>query len=233
MLTILSVILYGGLLYYVSIAQGWDLAAWFHRFKLSFVVTIWQKGPEGRLMVIAGFIFFLLIFEALIVGIGGGPAPPEPPPEGEWVPMTGTTTVSGYTAQQQGEVATPDLSDLNLVSADLTLTWTDDDVDPPGPGTSPIILTNEPDTFHLVVNLPDGSQLTGEGTNSPPGGDGSISLQVPAPSEGDITDWEVVVECLEAGDLVGPRGRVWVVDGGNAWDLRIEYTHLVWVVPAE
>ena len=230
MLTIVSVILYGGFFYYLSIAQGWDLAALLHRFKLSFVVTIWQRGPEGRLMVIVGFIAILLVFEALIVGFGDVTPPPEPPPDGEWVPMTGTTTVSGYSAQQQTEIATPDLGDLNLVSANLLLTWTDNDVSAPGPG---ILTTNEPDSFRLIVDLPDGSELTGEGTNSPPGGDGSISISVPAPEEGNITGWEVLVECTEAGDLVGPLGRVLATDGGNAWDLQIEYTYLEWVVPEE
>lgn len=232
MLTISCVILYGGLLYYLAIAQNWDLAAWFNRFKLSFVVDIWQKGPEGRLIVVAGFIFILLIFEALIVGFGVEPAPPEPPPEGEWVPITDGLTRADYTAEGDATVADPELPD-NIVSANLTLSWTDDDVSVPGPGIGPNLLTNEPDTFRLVVNLPDGDQLTGEGTNSPPGGDGTISISVPMPAEGNLTGWEIVVECLVAGDLVGPRGRVVAVDGGNSWALFIEYTYLEWVVPEE
>ncbi len=230
MLTICSVILYGGLIYYVSTAQKWDLAQWFHRFKLTFVVNIWQKGPEGRLMVIAGTIVLLIIIEGLIVGIGGAPGPPEPPPQGEWVPMDGSTSGSGYTAEGQGEVATPNLQGLNLVAANLTLTWIDNDVDVPGPGVTPIAPVNEPDTLRLIVNLPDGSQVIREGTNGA-SGEGSITLQVPRPIDGNITDWEIVVECTEAGDLVGLFGRVWAVDAGNAWDLDIEYTHMVWVEP--
>ncbi len=232
MLTISSVILYGGLLFYVAIAQKWDLAQWFHRFKLSFVVTIWQKGPEGRLMVIAGTIALLLIIEALIVGIGGGAGPPEPPPQGEWVPQMGSTTVSRYSAEGQGEVATPNLPDLNLVAANLTLTWNDNDVTGPGPGVTPIAPVNEPDTLGVIVTLPDGTQISRGGSNSG-SGEGSVSLQVPQPIDGNITDWEIVVECTEAGDLVGRFGRVWAVDGGNAWDLEIEYTYLEWVVPEE
>ncbi len=232
MLTICCIILYGGLLYYVAIAQKWDLAQWFHRFKLSFVVTIWQKGPEGRLMVIAGTIALLIIIEALIVGIGGAPGPPEPPLQGEWVPMDGSTSMTGYTAEGQGEVATPNLQGLNLVAANLTLTWNDNDVTGPGPGVTPIAPVNEPDTLGLIVNLPDGSQISVGGTNSG-SGEGSVSLQVPQPIDGNITDWEIVVECTEAGDLVGRFGRVWAVDVGNAWDLEIEYTYMVWVEPEQ
>ncbi len=232
MLTICSVILYGGLLHYVAIAQKWDLAQWFHRFKLSFVVTIWQKGPEGRLMVIAGTIALLIILEALIVGIGGGGGPAEPPPQGEWVPMEGSIVVSGYTAEGQEEAATPTLQGLDLVAANLTLTWNDNDVTGPGPGVTPIAPVNEPDNLGVIVNLPDGTQISGGGTNSG-SGEGSVSLQVPQPIDGNITDWDIVVECTEAGDLVGRFGRVWAADGGNAWDLEIEYTYLEWVVPEE
>ncbi len=231
MLTICSVILYGGLLYYVAIAQKWDLAQWFHRFKLSFVVTIWQKGPEGRLMVIAGTIALLIIIEALIVGIGGGPGPPEPPPQGEWVPRTGSTPFADYTNEGQTTVLDPALDDLNVVSANVTLTWTDNDVAEPGPGVTPLSPKNQPDTFRMFVFLPDGTQLADVAANDPTSRVGEIRITVPVQTDGNLTGWSIHVDCDEAGDVVGPFGRVWATDNGNAWDLEIEYTYLEWVVP--
>jgi hypothetical protein len=231
MLTICSVILYGGLFYYVSIAQKWDMAVWFHKFKLSFVVTTWQKGPEGRLMVVAGFIALLIIIEALIVGVGGGAGPSEPPPQGEWVPGTGSTTVSDHTNEGQTTSLDPGLHDQNVVSANITLTWTDDDVAEPGPGVTPIAPTNQPDTFRLFVFLADGTQYADAAANDPTSRQGEIRITVPVQVEGNLSGWAIQVDCEEAGDVVGPFGRVWATDNGNAWDLAIEYTYLEWVVP--
>lgn len=230
MFTITSVILYGFALYYVAIAMRWDLAKWFHQFKLSFIVEWWQKGPEGRAIVIAGAIAFLLIIEALVVGFGGAPSSTEPPLQGEWVPMTDSITVSEYT--YEGDTTTWDgLHDLNVVAANVILTWTDDDVAEPGPGVTPLSPTNQPDTFRMFVFLPDGTQLSDVAENDPTSRDGEIGITVPMQTDGNLTGWSIHVDCEEAGDVVGPFGRAWATDDGNAWDLEIEYTYLEWVVP--
>ncbi len=229
MLTVASVVLYGGFVYYLAIAQKWDLAAWFYRFKLDFVVTTWQRGPEGRVIVLVGFIAFLLIIEAAVVGFGGGAEGPEPPARGEWMLRGENMVVTGYTAEGSSDEAFPDLDHLNLVAANLTLAWNDNDVDEPGPGVTPLSPKNQPDSFRLTVRLPDGTEYTGQGTSAADSRLGEIRVSVPRPAEGNITGWVIEVECTDSGDVVGLLGRTWATDGGNDWALRIEYEFLEWV----
>lgn len=229
MLTISCVVLYGGLLYYLAIAQKWDLAAWFYRFKLDFVVTTWQRGPEGRVIVLVGFIAFLLLIEAVAVGFGGPGEGPGPQEEGEWVLRSDNTVVTGYTAEGSTDEAFPDLDYLNLVAANLTLAWNDNDMNEPGPGVTPLAPKNQPDSFRLTVRLPDSTEYTGEGTSATDSRLGEIRLAVPRPAEGNITGWIIEVECTQAGDVVGILGRTWDTDGGNDWSLRVEYEYLEWV----
>jgi hypothetical protein len=234
MLTVACVVLYCGALYYTAIAVNFDLAKWFRRFQLGFVVTTWRRGPEGRVIVLAGFIAILLVIETILVGFGAGPSGPEPEPDGEWSVVGDVTVVTGVTSEGSTDEATPtELDNLDVLSANLTLTWYDNDVDEPGPGITPLSPKNQPDTFRLTVSLPDGTEYTGEDT-SDPGGQriGEVTLRVPRPAEGNITFWIIEVECVSAGDVVGTLGRVWSSDNGNDWTLRIEYNHNVWV-PAE
>ena len=233
MLTVFSVVLYGGALYYVAIAMKWDLAKWFYRFRLGFVVTWWQKGPEGRVVVVVGFIAILLVIEAAIVGFGGGPPGPEPPPEGEWVARSGTVRLDGVTTEGMTDEAFPEVDDMNVVAADITFGWSDIDANEPGPGITPLAPKNQPDTFRVTVTLADGTTYSEEGTNDPDTRLGEIDLTVPIRQEGNLSGWIIEVECVQAGDVVGQFGRVWTVDDGNQWDMLIDYTYLEWVVPEE
>jgi hypothetical protein len=150
--------------------------------------------------------------------------------------MGDVTVVNGQTSEGSTDEATPvDLDTLDVLSANLTLTWYDNDVDEPGPGITPLSPKNQPDTFRLIVSLPDGSEFSGEGTSDPGGqriGEVIVRVPQPQPPEVNITYWIVEVECVSAGDVVGTLGRVWSTDNGNDWTLRIEYNHRVWV-PAE
>jgi hypothetical protein len=233
MLTIVSVILYGGGLYYISVGYGIDLRKYIQMFHVPLVLKYWDKGPEGRVVVIVGTIVFLLVIEAALVGFGGGPSEPEPEPQGNWIHVGDVTVETGYTAEGNSDEATPILDpELVLVAANLTLGWDDNDVDepiPPGPiGLAP---RNRPDTFRLTVRLPDGTEYTREGTSDPDSRHGEIDLEVPHQVEGDITYWVIDVECVQAGDVTG-QFRTWAQDNGNDWSLRVEYTYLEWQVPA-
>lgn len=234
MLTTVSVVLYGGALYYTAIATRVDLGSHLRRLRLGRVVDTWQRGPEGRVVVLAGFIVFLLILEGIFVGVGGGPTGPGPEPGGEWVYIDEVIVVPGVrTREGTVDEATPtELDSLDLLNANLTLTWNDNDVDGPGPGVTPLAPENQPDTFRLIVTLPDGTEHSAQGTSDPQSTLGEVTLTVPRPAEGNITFWIVEVECVEAGDVVGRLGRVWATDDGNDWTLRIEYTYRQWV-PAE
>ena len=231
MLAGIGVILYGGLMYHFAIAQKWDMAGRFNRFKLSFVVKLWQRDVAGRAIVYALAILILLGFQGMVWGFGTGPYSPDRPVDGEWVPRGETTVVTGYTAEGAIEEAFPDLDHLNVVAANLTLGWNDNDVDEPGPGVTPLSPKNQPDSFRVIVRLPDGTEHTGQGTNAADSRLGEIHVTVPWPQEGNLSGWIIEVECTEAGDVVGPFGRVWGVDNGNDWALRIEYTFLEWLVP--
>lgn len=231
MLIGISVILYGGLLYHFTIERHWDMAAYFRRFKLDIVVTLWQRDVAGRVIVYVLAILILLGFQGIVWGFGTGPYSPDGPVGGEWVPRGETTVVTGYTAEGASEEAFPDLDHLNVVAANLTLGWNDNDVDEPGPGVTPLSPKNQPDSFRVTVRLPDGTEYTGQGTNAADSRFGEIRVTVPEPQEGNLSGWVIEVECTDAGDVVGTFGRVWTVDDGNDWALRIEYTFLEWVVP--
>jgi hypothetical protein len=231
MLIAISVILYGGLLYHYALWQKWDVAGWLQKLKLEMIVTLWQRDITGRVAVYLIAIIVLLGFQGLVWGFGSGPYSTTPPVDGDWVLKGETTVVTGYSAEGETEEAFPDLDHLNVVSANLTLAWNDNDVDEPGPGITPLSPENQPDSFRLTVRLPDDTEYSGQGTSDPASTLGEIKLTVPRPQEGNITGWIIEVECTDAGDVVGNFGRVWGTDGGNDWALRIEYSFLEWVVP--
>jgi hypothetical protein len=233
MLTIVSIILYGGGLYYISVGYGIDLRKYIQMFHVPLVLKYWDKGPEGRLAVIAGTIIFLLVVEAAIIGGRGGPDEPEPDAQGRWVQAGNVTVETGYTNEGNADEATPMLDpELVIVAANLTLGWDDNDVDPPiDPGPIGVLPRNRPDTFRVTVQLLDGAEYSQEGTSDPNSGHGEFRLEVPQPQEGDISDWIIMVECVQAGDVTG-QFRTWAQDNGNDWSLRIEYTYLVWEKPA-
>jgi len=232
MLIGICVILYGGLLYHFTISRGWDVAAWLRKLKMDMVVTLWQRDVFGRAIVYVLAILVLLGFQGMVWGFGTGPYSPNGhPDDGQWVARGETTVVTGYTSEGAIEEAFPDLDHLNVVAANLTLGWNDNDVEEPGPGITPLSPKNQPDSFRVIVRLPDGSEHTGQGTNAADSRLGEIRLLVPQPQDGNLSGWIIDVECTEAGDVVGTLGRVWATDNGNDWSLRIEYTFLEWVVP--
>ncbi|MCK5413936.1 MAG: hypothetical protein KAJ35_01000, partial [Thermoplasmata archaeon] len=121
MLIGICVILYGGLLYHFTIERHWNMAAYFRRFKLDIIVTLWQRDVTGRVIVYVLAILILLGFQGIVWGFGTGPYSPDGPVGGEWVPRGENTVVTGYTAEGATEEAFPDLDHLNVVAANLTL----------------------------------------------------------------------------------------------------------------
>nr|NIP33456.1 hypothetical protein [Thermoplasmata archaeon]NIS10545.1 hypothetical protein [Thermoplasmata archaeon]NIS18506.1 hypothetical protein [Thermoplasmata archaeon]NIT75490.1 hypothetical protein [Thermoplasmata archaeon]NIU47661.1 hypothetical protein [Thermoplasmata archaeon] len=203
MLIGISVILYGGLMYHLTIMQGIDMVALLRRVQMGLIVNIWQRDVFGRVIVYAIAILVLLGLQGAVWGFGTGPVDYVNGHEGEWVARGETTVVTGYSGEGTMTEAFPDLDHLNLVAANLTLGWNDNDVEEPGPGVTPLSPRNQPDSFRLIVRLPDGTQYTGQGTSDPASRLGEIRLSVPQPQEGNITGWIIEVECTEAGDVVG------------------------------
>jgi hypothetical protein len=233
MLIAFSVILYGGMLYHFIIERGWDVVALMRRFNLDIIVILWQRDVFGRAAVYAIAIIVLLGFKGAVWGFGTGPHDYVDGHGGEWVEVGDNLVLTGYTGEGQSEEAYPDLDHLNLVAANLTLAWNDNDVSEPGPGITPLAPRNQPDSFRLVVTLPDGTEYEGRGVSDASSRLGEITLTVPRRQEGNITGWVIEVECTDAGDVVGTLGRTWAADNGNDWSLRVEYTYLEWVVPED
>lgn len=103
-------------------------------------------------------------------------------------------------------------------NATLTLTWTDE---APGAGQQ-----NAPDTFRLVVTLPDGTEMTSEEVANAASGEGEIAFVVPAtPGQYDVS-----VECVEAGGSTAAVGPLSLpaggaADAGNDFTLAIAFEH--------
>lgn len=229
MLTIACVILYGGALYYTSIGYGFDLERLMNRFGLRFVTRMWKRGPEGRVVVICGTIVFLLAIETVLFAGSAGPGEPGGEPEGEWVLMSDTLTVSGFMTEGNEDVVFGSGNAQYLHTVNLTLTWTDE-ADPPG---GPLGLTpvNEPDTFTISFSAPNVTTVSETGQNDVNTKQGELTLRVPAPAEPLYHDNYAVTLSLDtAGDVEG-RLRTWAQDNGNDWRLVVEYTYYVWVVP--
>jgi hypothetical protein len=133
--------------------------------------------------------------------------------------QTAKITESGFCANpssdQSGAVwekAFP-MSDMVITSVELKLTWTDDE------GSD-----SDPDSFSLKFEDGVNPAKSSTGSNSQ-GGPGEITLTAEGSEFG--TDWNVTVECTEAGNTpVGRLGLLVYVDAGNNWDLEITYTYI-------
>lgn len=101
-------------------------------------------------------------------------------------------------------------------NATFTLVWQDE--------AATTGATNQPDTFKLEVRGPGGVEVQSEDTANDPGGDGTITVTLPA-TPGDYT---VTVRLVQAGDNVVQVGPIPVSTGqqpddGNAWELTGGY----------
>ncbi len=229
MLTVVCVILYGGGLYYISLAMGIPLGRHLDRVGLGFVGRTWKRGPEGRVTVIAGTIIVLLVLEGAIIGPGGGATGPSGPGgPGEPILRPDSRDVAGYTAEGSTSEATPDFEGREVVGANISLWWWDDDVTEPPGGPFDITPKNQPDTFRLTVTLPDGTEVSKEGTSSlsDPNREGVIELNPIVAADGqNLTDTTFEVMCVRAGDVTG-RIITYRQDNGNDWILSIDYVYL-------
>lgn len=135
---------------------------------------------------------------------------------------------SAYTSE--GETTSVDHQFEGRVNTTtFTLSWNDDDT------TEPVGYQNQPDSFRLTVVTPWGDEYSEEASNGG-NGQGSLSIDIELGmteeelAEDEIDDfeagnWEITVECTEAGNSENPIGGVAFVDDGNEWDLDVEYTY--------
>ena len=226
--TTAGLIIYGGTIYFVSIAMNWRIDHMLERLRLGIVVSTWRKGFHGQVAVFGVVLLVLLPVEAVVIGPNGGPNEPHRyvPPDvytesQDLAEVTGTSTEGGDAVD-----ATPDVSE-QILEANLTLQWVDDDArEPPG---GPLGLTpkNRPDTLRLTVKLAGGETTTREAANDPATRNGEVKIgPLTASKGGDLNGWSITVECVSAGDVQG-RLITYTQDTGNAWTLYVEYTFMV------
>ena len=226
--TTAGLIIYGGSVYFVSIAMKWRIDLLLERLRLGFVVSTWRKGVPGQVAVFAVVLLVLLPVEAVVIGPGAGPGEPRPyrPPDvyGEaqdLAEVTGVSTEGNAAVDATPDIATP------IIAANLTLQWEDNDAREPPGGPFGLTPKNKPDTLRLTVKLPGGVTTTREAANDPSSRLGEIKVgPIEAPKGGDLTGWLVTVECVSAGDVQG-RLVTYTQDTGNAWTLYVEYTYMV------
>ncbi len=129
-------------------------------------------------------------------------------------PVTDTETANGYVDNPDQNAAGSvvdiqfDYPELEILSVEVTLSWSDDE------GSS-----SNPDTLGLHVE----DDLGGYADNSASGGPISVSL------DGDDlgSNWTVTVTCVEAGMTpLGPLGRIGTVDPGNSFTVTFTYTYV-------
>jgi len=226
--TTASLIVYGGTVYFISIAMKWRIDHLLERLRLGFVVSTWRRGFPGQVAVFAVVLLVLLPIEAVAIGPGAGPREPRPfqPPDvfvesQDLAEVTGTSTEGGDAVD-----ATPDI-DPAIIAANLTLQWVDDDTREPPSGPFGLPPKNQPDTLRLTVKLPGGPTTTREAPNDPITRNGEVKIgPLEAPKDGDLNGWTITVECVSAGDVQG-RLITYAQDTGNAWTLYVEYTYMI------
>lgn len=112
----------------------------------------------------------------------------------------------------------------------FTLTWTDEEDEKYGLLEN-IILTNQPDQFALEVISPWWEEANTSGfAENEHGMQGLVSVTVTNPGEPTSfypKDWEIVILCGDCGDKIGPAGAYSSADGGNSWNLRVEYQYYI------
>lgn len=128
--------------------------------------------------------------------------------------------VEGTTQEGQATTVTVRLADARAQNLTFTLRWRDE-----APATGPLPgVSNAPDTFRITVTTPDGRTVASEEAANPAGGEGALTLAVPAlPGRAIDGAYEVAVELVEAGDQVVGPGLAGPADGANAWTLEGAY----------
>jgi MFS family permease len=200
--------------------------------------SLWTKTTTSMVVL-------LLIPTIIGVGLVGGTdiyygldieddaGPKLPDWENDYDLMSGEPiTKSGYLIEGDNIIqdVTVDEDIVNVAIVTFVLTWTDES-DASGIGQ----LENQPDSFSMSVEGPDGrTSETASGSNSQ-GAEGTISIIVSYSPDKDpylngTGRYNITIECTEAGDhepqinIIGARV---VADTGNDWDLSVVYDYLV------
>jgi hypothetical protein len=132
-----------------------------------------------------------------------------------------TLTFDGDASENSQDQFSIDIGEYNVKSISFKLTWTDEPADTG--------FENDPDTFSLSVETPNGTVFESEESTS---SSGSIPISISFnPDRSTFVEgtgiYIVTVICGDCGDqhTMGPLGLIVRTDDGNTWDLSVEYDY--------
>jgi MFS family permease len=136
----------------------------------------------------------------------------------------GPITREGLLQENSETVETIEVDEPNVISITFILTWTDEPDQQYGPRT----YVNEPDSFTLRVQAPDGREDRDTATN-PQGGTGEIIITMEYEPDLDpymngTGTFNVTIELGECGDFFS-NGPIGFTDTENNWELAVDYRY--------
>jgi MFS family permease len=136
----------------------------------------------------------------------------------------GPITRAGHLQENSETVETIDVDETNVISITFILTWTDEPDQQYGPRT----YVNEPDSFTLQVQAPDGREDRDTAMN-PQGGTGEIIITMQYTPDVDpymngTGTYNITIELGECGDFFS-NGPIGFTDTENSWELAVEYEY--------
>lgn len=133
--------------------------------------------------------------------------------------------ITGHANENSKTVGTVKVEEPNVISITFVLTWTDE------PDTQYLLRTyeNEPDTFTLRVEAPDGREEKEGPVSNVHGEQGVITLEINFEPDIDpylngTGTYNVTIDCGECGDSF-TTGLIGFTDDGNDWELSVEYEY--------
>jgi MFS family permease len=144
----------------------------------------------------------------------------------QWSTGDGGPIISSGLLQENSEtVETVEVSEPNVISITFTLTWTDE----PDQQYAFRTYTNEPDTFSLKAQAPDGSESRQISGSNPQGASGELEITMEFNPDVDpylngTGTYNVTIELGECGDFFS-NGPIGFTDTENTWELSVEYEY--------
>ncbi len=135
------------------------------------------------------------------------------------------TTRAGHANENTDTIETMDVDAENVLSITFTLTWTDEDDIVYGPRT----YENEPDSFSLRAQAPDGREEREGPEANAHGEQGEVVLTMEFDPDIDpylngTGTYNVTIQCGDCGEFFS-SGPIGFTDDGNDWELLVEYEY--------
>ncbi|UCG70659.1 MAG: MFS transporter [Thermoplasmata archaeon] len=133
-------------------------------------------------------------------------------------------TLSGHLQENSETVETIPVDESNVISITFILTWEDEPDQQYGPRT----YVNEPDSFTLQVQAPNGNESRDSAMN-PQGGTGEIIITMEYEPDIDpymngTGTYNVTIQLGECGDFFS-NGPIGFTDTENDWELAVDYEY--------